>query len=119
MKKLAIIIAAIAVLAGCQKEETNSLVGTKWETDGFGFLMESIWGYKYHVYEFTDVNNVDSYWLDRNGKVASFEGTCKYTIEEPYVIIEHDADDVRKLEMTNKMTMVVTTNESIKYLKQQ
>lgn len=118
MKKLAIIFAAIAVLVGCQKEDGNSLVGTKWETDGFGPLMESIWGYKYHVYEFIDDKSVDSYWLDRNGKLKSYDGTCKYTIEEPYVIIEHETDDVRKLEMINKMTMVVTTNESIKYLRQ-
>lgn len=118
MKKLAIIFAAIAVLAGCQKEDSNSLAGTRWETDGFGYLMEAIWGYKYHVYEFLDNKSVDSYWLDSNGKLKSYGGQCKYSIETPFVIIEHDADDVRKLEMTNKMTMVVTTNESIKYLKQ-
>lgn len=117
MRKLAIIFAAIAVLAGCQKEETNSLIGTKWETTGYS-LIDALVGWKYHIYEFTDINNVDSYWLDRNGKVASFDGTYKYTIEEPYVIIEED-DNTVKLEMTNKMTMVVTTNESIKYLKQQ
>lgn len=113
------IIVALAMFAGCQKEESNKLVGTRWETTGFAAFMESIWGYRYHVYEFIDNNNVDSYWLDKNGKLVDYDKQCTYTIDPPYVIITHSADDVRKLEEQDKMTMVITTNTSIKYLKQQ
>ena len=117
MKRIIIAAIAILVFVGCQKEDSNALLGTKWETTGFT-LFDIMVGWKYHIYEFTTNDNVDSYWLDRNGKVASFDGTFSYKIEDPYVIIEHDAEDVRKLEMTNKMTMVLTTNTSIKYFLQ-
>ena len=116
MKKI-ILATMLLILVACSKDPANELIGTKWETTGF-YMIDALVGWKYHIYEFIDETNVDSYWLDRNGKVASFEGTYRYTIEEPYVIIEHDADDVRKLEMINKMTMVATTNTSIKYIKQ-
>ena len=119
MKKLAVIIATVVMFVGCQKEESNELVGTRWETTGFAALMEGIWGYRYHVYEFIDNNNVDSYWLDKNGKLVNYDEQCTYTIDPPFVIITHSADDVRTLEQKDKMTMVVTTNTSIKYLKQQ
>lgn len=114
MKRLFTILIIILSSLSCSKKE-NSLVGTKWETDGFGPLMETLFGYKYHVYEFIDDKSVDSYWLDKNGKIVSYDTQCEYTIAEPYVTIKHEEDDVRKLEMTNKMTMVVTTNTSIKY----
>lgn len=117
MKRLAILLISIFSLFGCSKEPTNEFIGTKWETTGFT-LLDALMGWKYHIYEFLDAENVDSYWLDRNGKVASFDGTYKYIIAEPYVIIEHSADDIRKLEKINKMTMVVTTNETIKYIMQ-
>ena len=116
MKRILLLTILILTISGCTKID-NALVGTKWETSGFT-LIDLMVGWKYHIYEFIDGNNVDAYWLDRNGKVASFEGTFKYTIEEPYVIIEHDSDDIRKLEIIDKMTMVITTNTSIKYFKQ-
>ena len=118
MKKLAIALAILILSASCSKESSTSIVGTKWETTGFS-LINSLVGWKYHIYEFTDKKNVDSYWLDRNGKVASFEGTFRYTVEEPYITIEHSEDDIRIFEMTNKMTFISTTNNSIKYFKQQ
>lgn len=118
MKRILIALTALLAITSCSKEPSNDLVGTKWETTGFT-LIDAMMGWKYHIYEFLDSEKVDSYWLDRNGKVASFDGTYKYIIAEPYVFIEHKADDIRELERTNKMTMVLTSNDSIKYLKQQ
>lgn len=117
MKRLLIILAAALTLAGCEKESSGSIVGTKWETDDFGALMEYLFGYKYHVYEF-ERKTVSSYWLDKNGKLVSYDGDFEYTIEAPYVIIRHDENDVRKLEQLDKMTMAITTNTAIKYFKQ-
>ena len=117
MKKVIIAIVALVTLCGCQKEGKNFLSGTRWETTGFAAFMEPIWGYRYHVYEFTD-DYVSSYWLDKNSKMISFDGDFQYRIEDPYVYVEHDTDDVRKLEVINKMTMVITTKTSIKYFLQ-
>lgn len=117
MKKL-LFAAALLIATACSKGPEKELVGTKWETTGFS-MIDALVGWKYHIYEFIDKKNVDSYWLDRNEKVASFDGTYQYKVEEPYVIIEEDDGTIVTLEMTNKMTMVVTTNNSIKYYKQQ
>lgn len=117
MKKIAIALLLSLALIGCQKENSNTLVGTKWETTGFS-LIDAIWGYKYHVYDFYSENTVSSYWLDRNGKMASSDGDATYRIEEPYVYITEDDGDVVTLEIIDRMSMVVTTNTSIKYYKQ-
>ena len=117
MRRLLLFIVAAICLCSCSKESSNALKGTRWETDDFT-LLNSIWGYKYHVYEFEDKSNVLSYWLDRQGKVAMSEGEFNYKIEYPYVYVEHSKDDIRKLEMVDKMTLVITTNTSIKYYKQ-
>ena len=117
MRKLAIALVILMSSVACSKEPSNVLEGTKWETSGFS-LIDALAGWKYHVYDFIDKKNVDSYWLDRDGKVASFEGTFRYTIEDPYVTVKHAEDDIRIFEMTNKMTLESTTNKSIKYFKQ-
>lgn len=104
-------------IIGCSKMEQNNLVGTRWETSGFT-LLNDLFGYEYHVYEFIDKDSVNSYWLDRKGKIAKSDGECSYVIQEPYVIITHADDDIRKLELVDNITMVITTNTYIKYYKQ-
>lgn len=117
MKKIVFAI-LLLIATSCSKGPAKELIGTKWETTDYS-LIDALVGWKYHIYEFIDAKNVDSYWLDRNGKVASFDGTYKYKVEEPYVIIEKDDGTTVTLEMINKMTMVLTTNDSFKYFKQQ
>lgn len=117
MKRILCLALLSLTLGGCTKMDKNRLIGTKWETTGF-YLIDILAGYKYHVYDFYSEDKVNSYWLDRNGKIGSSDGEFSYYIEEPYVVITHDEDDVRKFEMTDNITMVSTTNSSIKYYKQ-
>lgn len=117
MKRILCLALLALTLGGCTKMDKNPLIGTKWETTGFT-MIDILAGYKYHVYDFHSEDKVNSYWLDRNGKVGASDGECSYYIEEPYVFITHDEDDVRKFEMTDNITMVSTTNSSIKYYKQ-
>lgn len=117
MKRILCLALLALTLGGCTKMDKNPLIGTKWETTGFS-MIDILVGYKYHVYDFHSEDKVNSYWLDRNGKIAMSDGECSYTIQEPYVIITHDKDDVRKLERVDNITMTVTTNTSIKYYKQ-
>lgn len=117
MKKIVTALILSFVLVGCQKENSNTLVGTKWQTTGFT-LIDAVWGYKYHVYDFYSEDKASSYWLDRNGKMASSDGDVSYKIEKPYVYITEEDGDIVTLEMADRMSMVVTTNTSIIYYKQ-
>ena len=71
MKKLAIIFAAIAVLAGCQKEDSASLVGTKWTYE---------FNDSPYVLEFTSEADVRTYEVDNNYnfKASLAEGNYNY-----------------------------------------
>lgn len=71
MKKLAIIFAAIAVLAGCQKEDSVSLVGTKWTYE---------FNDSPYVLEFTSETDVRTYEADNNYnfKASLAEGNYNY-----------------------------------------
>ena len=117
MKKLLILLGALFLFTSCTKESSNEYVGTRWETDGF-YLINTLMGYKYHVYEFIDTDSVMSYWLDRNGKIASSDGEHRYEIDGSFIIVYHDTDDVRKLEVKDRITMILTSNTTIKYYKQ-
>lgn len=117
MKRILCLALLALTLGGCTKMDKNPLIGTKWETTGFS-MIDILVGYKYHVYDFHSEDKVNSYWLDRNGKIGASDGECSYYIEEPYVIITHAEDDIRKFEMTDNITMVSMTNSSIKYYKQ-
>jgi hypothetical protein len=117
MKKIILALIVMAMAASCQKENANNLKGTKWETTGFA-MIDAIWGYKYHVYDFYSKDKASSYWLDRNGKMTSSDGDVTYKVESPYVYITKEDGDVVTLEMIDRMSMVVTTNTSIKYYKQ-
>ena len=71
MKKLAIIFAAIAVLVGCQKDDSTSLVGTKWTYE---------FNNSPYVLEFTSENDVRNYEVDNNYnfKASLTEGNYNY-----------------------------------------
>lgn len=71
MKKFAIIIAAIAVLAGCSKDQSQSMIGTKWT---YEFNSST------YVLEFTSETDVRTYEADDNYnfKASLTEGNYNY-----------------------------------------
>lgn len=86
MRKLLILIATITLFAGCQKESSNMLVGTSWETDD-NFIMSSIFGYKYHVYEFISEDMVSAYYTNSAGNIMEIDGDYKYKLNYPNLTI--------------------------------
>ena len=88
------LMVAMMLFAGCSKESSNMLVGTTWETDD-NFIMSSIFGYKYHVYEFFSEDMVSSYYTNSAGKIMSVSGDCKYELDYPNLII-HESTGKRE-----------------------
>lgn len=71
MKKLLMFITAIVMLAGCQKDDSTSLVGTKWTYE---------FNNSPYVLEFTSENDVRNYEVDNNYnfKASLTEGNYNY-----------------------------------------
>ena len=102
MKRFCIVIFLLSMLvSGCSKK-SNMLVGTKWETDD-NTIMNTFFGYKYHVYEFYSEDMVSSYYLDKNGKVVESNGDFPYSLEYPTLIIEEDGK-VSEFEFLDRMS---------------
>lgn len=116
MKKLFVVFAFMATIVGCQKSGDTMLVNTKWQSDDYT-MINMIWGYSYHVYEFYSEDSASSYWLDKNGNIADSEGDVKYELDYPELTITESNGTVTKFTFSDRVTFAIGGNSTVVYHK--
>lgn len=125
MKKFILLFALLMpIFLGCGKEDKadSRLAGTSYRTDGFKAVMQPIWGYYYHVLEFSTSTAGIAYWTDKNGNQNGTDGEFTYTLTYPDLYVTFK-DEVRHYTFSDARTFVYikddgTPNTMLKYYKQ-
>ena len=112
MKKLFVVFAFMATIVGCQKSGDTMLVNTKWQSDDYT-MINMIWGYSYHVYEFYSEDSASSYWLDKNGNIADSEGSLLENLSME-VVVEEDPEYIFVTTMGSSSEALAALSQNIK-----
>ena len=127
MKKIFTIALAVLCLAGCNKESgpkaDDRLVGTTFRTDAYKSLMGPLYGYQYHLYEFTSVSDGVAYWADKNGNQNGSDGNFTYRLEYPDLYVTDKNGEQTHFQFIDSRSFSLvktdgTMNKSFTYYKQ-
>ena len=127
MKRILLLIIAVVCIAGCNKEndpkEDDRLVGTTFRTDAYKSLMGPVFGYQYHLYDFTSTSEGVAYWADKNGNQNGSDGNITYRLEYPELFITDDGGEETHFRFIDARAFSLvkvdgTLNNSFTYYKQ-
>lgn len=127
MRKVLLVALAMVCLAGCNKESgpnaDDRLVGTTFRTDAYKSLMEPLYGYRYHLYDFTSTSAGVAYWADKNGKQNGSDGNITYRLEYPDLFITDDKGEETRFRFIDARSFSLvkvdgSLNNSFTYYKQ-
>ena len=127
MRKVLLVALALVCLAGCNKESgpkaDDRLVGTTFRTDAYKSLMGPLFGYQYHLFDFTTTSEGVAYWADKNGNQNGSDGNITYRLEYPelYIVDKNGEEDHFRFLDARSFSLVKTdgeVNKSFTYYKQ-
>lgn len=115
MKRMIVATALLmSLFCGCSKQ-SNMLVGTTWVTDD-NFIMSTMLGYKYQVYEFFSEDMVSSYYTNAAGAIVMVNGDYNYKLDYPNLVI-YDSTEGRKFEFTSRLSFKSVAVDPYTYYK--
>ena len=127
MRKIVLVALAMVCLAGCNKENglkvDDRLVGTTFRTDAYKSLMGPLYGYQYHLFDFTSTSDGVAYWADKNGNQNGSDGNITYRLEYPELFITDDEGQETHFRFIDARSFSLvkvdgTLNNSFTYYKQ-
>ena len=117
MKRILILAIIGLFAAGCGKQNAEPenrvderLVGTTYRTDGVK-MMEVIWGYYYHLFDFDTATSGVAYFADRKGGQNGSDGDFTYRLDYPELYITREDGKVEHYRFLDSRTFVLIKDD--------